>query len=168
MPKTNPAMGREYEKTIAHMVNGRMVPASGSGKYDKGDVESKSFLIDCKWTGRDQYILKRATFETIEKHALERQKCPAIIVGFGPRNIAIVDFERFLELDMTDVASEASLKVAGLFGQVEMMHIKNPGHDWISLTTVDHAGQFVRLDVEPGKFRELIVYLNANKGYFGL
>ncbi len=170
MPKTSPALGREYEKIIAHLVNGRMVPASGSGKFDKGDVESKSFLIDCKYTDADQYILKRQTFETITKHAREKLKCPAIVVGFGKTNIAIVDFERFLELDMGDIASESGLKISGLFGHVEVAHVKNnPGADqgWIELSTLQH-GQHVKLQIPPDRFQQLIVYLFQHRGHFGL
>ena len=77
----------QQEKEVAKVVNGKQQSNSGAGTWQKGDVKSKEFLIECKTHTKVQ----KST--TIEKEWLEkireesfgmRKNYYALAFDFGP------------------------------------------------------------------------------------
>lgn len=59
------------EKKVADEVSGKVVPASGALDNFKGDVRSLYFLLECKTTEKDYYVLTLKTWDKIKKEALK-------------------------------------------------------------------------------------------------
>lgn len=65
---TRVAKSRGQERqTSSELRRGRLVPASGSKWYAKGDVATDEWLIECKRTDKKQFTLKH---EMLLKHKL--------------------------------------------------------------------------------------------------
>jgi hypothetical protein len=177
---THQKKGRLFEKEIAFDLNARLVPASGSGKYDKGDIESRKFLIDSKLTDASQYILKASTFEIMRRHAIGMRKHPAMVVGFGWKNrLAIIDYDLFKEFDM--VGNEADFTISTVLkvdlethphkGRLsstgfEISRIQNSQHHpgWMDLRFYDVRHNSIRvIQIGPTEFYKLLLCLVDNK-----
>ncbi len=74
--------GRLREKLYAKKCGVKPQPASGAlnSPRHKGDIKTKLFLIDSKWTGKATYTLTGATLEKITNEALAINKIPALSV----------------------------------------------------------------------------------------
>lgn len=92
----------KQEKQIAKSVKGHKVANSGATKFNKGDVVTNDFLIECKTLTKPQ-----KTF-TIKKEWLEKNKEESFAMGkyynalafnFGEdENYYIIDEKLFLQL----------------------------------------------------------------------
>lgn len=91
--------GRDFEKVVAKVINGRLIPNSGAGAFKKGDVVNSTFLLDTKYTDSESYIFNLDTFDTLEVQATQLDKLPAIAIGFGNhKRFAIIDLELLNDL----------------------------------------------------------------------
>lgn len=75
------------EASVAKALGGHQQPNSGAAKFNKGDVITESFLIECKvpMSDKDSFSIKR---EWIEKNRLEafqiRKPNQALAFRFSP------------------------------------------------------------------------------------
>lgn len=90
---------------VAKEVSGLIVPASGSIPTFKGDVRSSIFLIECKTTDKDYYILTSKVWEKIFNEALKdglREPIMQIDIERGNKRFAVVlkySFEPYVNID---------------------------------------------------------------------
>ncbi len=67
--------GNKFEKKVQRAIN------SGSLWFDKGDLSTKEYLIDCKKTDKLSYRITAETLQKIWNEALESNKLPALVIG---------------------------------------------------------------------------------------
>ena len=75
-------LSNKHEKDIAEALNGKVQIASGAIPLVgmKGDIISPVYVIECKATLKDYYILKRKIVEKIEKEALKCGRVPLLAI----------------------------------------------------------------------------------------
>jgi hypothetical protein len=94
---TKRKMSQAQEKAVAKAFNGRTTPASGALPMFKGDVKSKSFLIECKSTDKDFYIFSLNVWLKIRKEAIrEGLRTPLYCVRL--KDLDLVAFDQNSEL----------------------------------------------------------------------
>lgn len=91
------------EKAVAKAVGGRKTANSGATPYDKGDVTTPEWLLECKTIMKDQEsrtIHKEWFNKNRDESLFMRKKYNAVVVNFGPNspNYYIVDEATFLEM----------------------------------------------------------------------
>jgi len=84
--------GRMREKMYAKRCGVKPQPASGALNVPrfKGDIKTKLFLIDSKWTGKKLYLLSGTTLEKITKEALAMNKIPALSVDVADEEYVVL------------------------------------------------------------------------------
>ncbi|MCP8973211.1 hypothetical protein MOD67_14250 [Bacillus licheniformis] len=86
---------------------------SGSKWYAKGDTISKMFLVEAKDKAAPakQRTIHKSTFDKLKLEAIEENKIPLYVVGFGDgRDFIIMDDLDFYGLVDRLVAAEAELE----------------------------------------------------------
>lgn len=63
-----------------------------------GDVVHEKYLIECKITDKESYRLSLNTVEKIENEAHSVNKEWVMVVQIGSHSLAIIDYDRFLEM----------------------------------------------------------------------
>lgn len=71
--------GREFEELVKNTIN------SGALSFDKGDLKTKEFCIEVKFTDKKGYRITQQLLEKIWDEALTAHKLPKLVIGF-PRN----------------------------------------------------------------------------------
>jgi len=101
--------GKDFEKRVAERLecwgaDCRVVPFSGAGKYEKGDIQSRicgiDFLIECKKTrGKESWTLERTMLEKIEMQAKNENREPLLVFGFNHSKLyCTLPLEQLLKL----------------------------------------------------------------------
>ena len=91
------------EKQIAKTVGGKQTPNSGATAFSKGDIKTKSFLIEAKTTTKhkDSFSIKLSWLlkNKEEAFAMNRPYC-ALGFNFGPdeENYYVIDEKLFKSL----------------------------------------------------------------------
>ena len=80
--------GREFENKVQKCIN------SGALFFDKGDLKTDDYLIECKYTEKKSFSITKKILQKIWNEALESNKLPKLIVG-------IKDGEKDWVLDIT-------------------------------------------------------------------
>ncbi len=75
---TKKEKSQRQEKNVAKLVGGRATISSGSLHFDKADVVSKSFRIECKRTDKEFLRIDKKWLTKIKKEALESKVLPAV------------------------------------------------------------------------------------------
>lgn len=86
------------EKDVAKKFNGRTSIASGALWFDKADVRSDKFLIECKYTDNDYYILTKTVWNKICKEAIKdnlRTPLLCIYLRGGKEEMVIAPYNYF-------------------------------------------------------------------------
>jgi len=94
------------EKKVAENCNGQVTKNSGATPFQKGDVLSEKFLIECKTQtkNKETFTLRKEWLEKNEKEALFMGKeYSAVAFNFGPgeNQYYIIDesmFQKLLEI----------------------------------------------------------------------
>lgn len=75
-------LSNKHENDVAQFFNGKTQIASGAIPLVglKGDVITTDYLIECKATTKDFYILKRKVVEKIEKEAMKCGRIPLLAI----------------------------------------------------------------------------------------
>lgn len=82
---------QKQEKSVAKQFDARLTPASGAKWGAKGDVRSDNFLIECKTTEKDTFILTAKTWEKIEREALrDHMRIPLLIIDLEDKDRVVV------------------------------------------------------------------------------
>jgi len=96
------------EKAVAKAVNGKQVANSGATAFNKGDITTDKWLIECKTCMKEQkaFSIKKEWLEKNKEEAFAMGKeYSALAFNFGPdtKNYYIVDeklFKRIMEVDL--------------------------------------------------------------------
>lgn len=99
----------KQEKAVAKAVGGKKSANSGATRFEKGDVYTDNWLIECKTktTPSESISIKKSWLEKNEEEAFSMQKeHSALAFNFGdlhfPENYYIIsetEFKRFLKLE---------------------------------------------------------------------
>lgn len=101
---TNRQRSKISENHLAKQLGGRRQIASGALPVAslKGDVKTKTFLLDDKTTGAKSYSLKLEDFRKIRKQAFQANRRPGMCVNFEndgqPVRVFIIEERDFLRL----------------------------------------------------------------------
>jgi hypothetical protein len=94
---------KKQEDSVASALSGRRNSNSGAGMWQKGDVTTDNFLLECKTktTHSESISVKKEWIEKNRKEAffMNKDYC-AVVINFGPDepNYYIIDEELFAEL----------------------------------------------------------------------
>lgn len=79
----------KQEKSVAKQFNGKTTISSGAIWFDKADVRSEKFLIECKTTQNSFYSVTSKVWEKVDRESCYANKTPLLIVD-------LKDAERFV------------------------------------------------------------------------
>ena len=93
----------KQEKQVAKAVGGKKVANSGATAFEKGDVTTDNFLIECKTctTEKKSFSIKKEWLEKNKEEAFEMGKSySALAFNFGPdtENYYVIDERLFKKL----------------------------------------------------------------------
>ena len=78
------AKSQRQEKSLSKKLNGRLTVNSGATSvFDKADVATEDFLIECKTTDKKSFSLKKDILKKVEKEANFKNKIPLLEVEIG-------------------------------------------------------------------------------------
>lgn len=80
----------KQEKKLAKKLDGLARKGSGCGALNKGDVVSKGWLAECKYTGKQSIRLTKKMIEKIEQEAVEIGKEPLIELQIQDRIVYVL------------------------------------------------------------------------------
>ena len=81
MKKTNKEKGSDFEKKVQATIN------SGAMAFDKGDLKTDEFVIECKYTEKKGFKITADILDKIWNSALDANKLPKLIIGIKNENI---------------------------------------------------------------------------------
>ena len=67
--------GRKFEEKVQKSIN------SGALWFDKGDLKTKDYVIECKFTEKKGFRITTKMLQKIWNEALDANKLPLIVVG---------------------------------------------------------------------------------------
>lgn len=94
---------KKQENAIAKSINGNRVANSGATAFNKGDVITNDFLIECKTTVatlKNSFSIKREWLEKNEEEAFAMNKAHSALAfnfGEGESNYYIISEKHFKE-----------------------------------------------------------------------
>lgn len=93
----------KQENRVARLLNGKVVPASGGGKFNKGDILiNDDFLLECKTSvePKKSFNIKKEWLEKINEQAFEMgAECGGLIFDFGEdKDYVVLDINIFKKL----------------------------------------------------------------------
>jgi len=71
----NKIKGQKFEDLVQKTLN------SGSLWFDKGDLRTQDYLIECKYTDKKGFRISNKILKKLWDEALERNKLPALVIG---------------------------------------------------------------------------------------
>ncbi len=87
--KNSKKIGNDFEKKIERTIN------SGALNFDKGDLKSDKYLVDCKYTSKKGFRITHKILQKIWNEAMDSNKLPRLIIG-----IKGVDYEWTLDVSI--------------------------------------------------------------------
>lgn len=100
MRKPTRFYSNKQEKSVAKAVDGKQTLNSGATPFQKGDIQTKSFLIECKTKtelSKSMTIQKEWITKNKEEAFAMRKPYSALVFNFGPdsENYYIIDQKLF-------------------------------------------------------------------------
>lgn len=89
---------QKHEKRLAKAVGGQTTAASGAFWSRKGDVRSKTLLIEHKWTGKKSKTIQSAELKKIVTEAIMDGRLPVFGIHLDGEDYVILMETDFLEL----------------------------------------------------------------------
>jgi len=89
---------QKHEARLAKAFDGKRTAASGAFWSRKGDVRSRDYLIEHKWTGKTSFTVKAAVLEKIVKEAILDGRTPILGISLNNENYCILTEDDLLEL----------------------------------------------------------------------
>jgi hypothetical protein len=89
---------KKHEDRLAKKFDGKRNAGSGSFWQRKGDVRTRDYLIEHKWTGKAQITVKSAVLEKIVKEAILDGRVPVLGFHLNGENYVCLTEDDFLEL----------------------------------------------------------------------
>jgi hypothetical protein len=99
VPKSATKLSQVQEKKLAKKMNGRVQPGSGSQWHSKSDVRASRFLVECKQTKGNSYILKEADVIKAKRAAVKDGREWAMHIEVGMQRVVVVSEHVLLELE---------------------------------------------------------------------
>ena len=81
MKKSNKEKGQDFENKCQKTIN------SGALWFNKGDLKTEDYVIDCKYTDKKGFRISTKILEKIWNEALDANKLPMLIIGIKDENI---------------------------------------------------------------------------------
>jgi hypothetical protein len=72
--------GGQFEEKVKKCIN------SGSLWFDKGDLKTEDYLIECKYTEKKGFRITTKILKKLWEESLDRNKLPALVVGIKDEN----------------------------------------------------------------------------------
>lgn len=89
--KTVKKRSQKQEKSVARQFNARVTAASGALWGMKGDVRNEKFLIECKTTEKDFYVLTSKVWEKIQEEATkDHMRIPLMMIDLEDNDRYVV------------------------------------------------------------------------------
>ena len=89
--KTVKRRSQKQEKSVAKDFNARVTAASGALWGMKADVRGDKFLIECKTTEKDYYILTAKVWEKIQEEAIQdHMRTPLMVIDLKDKDRYVV------------------------------------------------------------------------------
>lgn len=101
---------RKSEQDAAAEIGGRVQPASGALPGMKGDVQSRDFLLEDKFTDAASYSLSRTVLDKIEHEAFRAMRKPLLRVTIKGKTYYVMPLRTFNFIRTT--ASHESVKTS--------------------------------------------------------
>lgn len=101
MPRTSKSKNTEWyqwEKEVADAFGTNPTPGSGNQDWQKCDVATDDFLIDCKNTEKNSYSLKKSLIDKYKPVAGLEGKEFMMAINLNGEKLAVVPFETFMKL----------------------------------------------------------------------
>lgn len=92
---------QKHEARLADVFDGQRNAGSGAFWSRKGDVRSREYLIEHKWTGKTSFTVKAAVLEKIVKEAILESRTPILGFSLNNENYCILTEDDLLELLQT-------------------------------------------------------------------
>jgi hypothetical protein len=94
---TNRKISQKREKKAAENIKGRAHAASGALWNKKSDLSNETFLVEDKFTHKDNYSIKLDILLKVEREAKQINKIPILRFGFEARgkNFAVIRNQDF-------------------------------------------------------------------------
>jgi hypothetical protein len=89
---------RRQEKDTARRFGGRVTTGSGNQWFQKGDVKTAVFLIENKYTGKEQVTIKRVDLRKICDEATAEGLLPALCLELSGEHYVLMPRADFLEI----------------------------------------------------------------------
>lgn len=91
---------KSQENDTAKSLGGDRVIGSGNipNEYMKEDAVSELWLVQCKFTDKQSYSLKKKEYLATKKHAQKMVKNPLWRIDIEGEDIALLDWSTFLKL----------------------------------------------------------------------
>lgn len=94
---------KRQEQTLAQMLNAKRQSNSGATPFQKGDVKSKRFLIECKTCidSKKSFAIKKEWLDKIKEEAFAMGREYGVLAfNFGPgeKNYFVLDEKTFFEM----------------------------------------------------------------------
>lgn len=115
-------LSNKHETFIAESLGGKTVIASGALYFAKGDVITDDYLIECKATEKDYYILKGKILSKIENEALKCNRTPLLAIRVKDKDfIAYRAYDFYNHYNDSDVLNckESSKLTAPILNNIE-------------------------------------------------
>ena len=87
---------RKQETDVAAQSGGRRTPASGAFWHHKGDVRTKQFLMELKYTEKSSITLSKRVWDKIRREAILDGRLPAMVLDIQGRRLVVLDMEDFI------------------------------------------------------------------------
>ena len=102
MPRPTRFYSKRQEDAVAKAVGGKRVANSGATSFNKGDVRTKSFLIEAKTctSPRKSFTLHKEWFDKNKEESFAMGKdYSAVVFDFGDgENLYVIDERLFIKL----------------------------------------------------------------------
>lgn len=116
-------LSNKHETFIAESLGGKTVIASGALYFAKGDVVTDDYLIECKATEKDYYILKGKILSKIENEALKCNRIPLLAIRVKDKDYIAYrayDFYNYYnEIDVLNCKESSKLN-ARILNRIEL------------------------------------------------
>lgn len=119
-------LSNKHETFIAESLGGKTVIASGALYFAKGDVVTDDYLIECKATEKDYYILKGKILNKIENEALKCNRIPLLAIRVKDKDyIAYRAYDFYNYYNEIDVLNckESSKLSADILNYIDMGYL---------------------------------------------
>lgn len=119
-------LSNKHETFIAESLGGKTVIASGALYFAKGDVVTDDYLIECKATEKDYYILKGKILSKIENEALKCNRIPLLAIRVKDKDyIAYRAYDFYNTYNEIDVLNckESSKLSADILNYIDMGYL---------------------------------------------